>query len=307
MLEIRHLRTLVALSETGNLSKAGKRLNLSQPAVSHQIRALEEYYAIELFERKSSPLRLTAAGQLLVELAYDITRRVQDKERDLARVAQGQAGQLRIAVECHSCFDWLMPSMDAFREHWPQVEMDLVSGFHADPIGLLLDARADLVIVSHTKKRTGVEFHPLFSYEVLALLSRHHPLVRKPFLTARDFKEEVLITYPIPDERLDLVREVLLPAKVNPRRRTTELTVAILQLVASGRGLAALPGWTVQPFLDRKYVAWKPVGKQGLQSRLYCATTVESSKMAYMQEFIRIMREVSFATLQGIEPVDDTA
>jgi LysR family transcriptional regulator for metE and metH len=303
MLELRHLKTLVALAETGNLSKAGKRMNLSQPAVSHQIRGIEESYGIELFERKSDPLKLTAAGELLVELAYDITRRMQNGERDLARIAQGQAGELRIAVECHSCFDWLMPSMDAFREHWPQVELDLVSGFHADPVGLLGENRADLVIVSHLQKRPGVSFHPLFSYEVLALVSRHHPLARKPFVTASDFKNETLVTYPIPDDRLDLVREVLIPAKVDPVRRKTELTVAILQLVASGRGVAALPGWTVQPFLDRKYVIGKPVGKKGLQSRLHAATTTSAAGLAYMQEFLRIMREVSFATLEGIKQI----
>ena len=301
VLELRHFKTLVALAETGNLSKAARRVNLSQPAASHQIRAVEEHYEIELFERKSDPLRLTAAGQLLVALAYDVTRRVQDGERDLARIAQGQAGQLRIAVECHSCFDWLMPSMDAFREHWPQVELDLVSGFHADPVGLLGENRADLVIVSRVAKRPDVAFHPLFAYEVLALLSRHHPLTRKPHVTARDFKNETLVTYPIPDERLDVVRDVLQPAKINPTRRTTELTVAILQLVASGRGIAALPGWTVQPFLDRKYVMWKPIGKNGLHSRLYAATTSIGASLAYMTEFIRIMREVSQSTLKRIE------
>jgi LysR family transcriptional regulator for metE and metH len=303
MLELRHLKTLVALAETGNLSKAGRRLHLSQPAVSHHVRAIEEDYEIELFERKSDPLRFTAPGQLLVNLAYDITRRIRDGERDLARIVQGEAGLLRIAVECHSCFDWLMPSMDAFREHWSQVELDLVSGFHADPVGLLGENRADLVIVSHAEKRAGVVFHPLFSYEVLALLSHRHPLVRKPYLTARDFKNDILVTYPIPDERLDLVRDVLKPAGVNPTRRTTELTVAILQLVASGRGVAALPGWTVQPYLDRKYLAWKPVGKGGLHSRLYAATTEPASLHAYMQEFLRIMREVSFATLERIAPL----
>jgi LysR family transcriptional regulator for metE and metH len=93
MLELRYLKTLVALAETGNLSKAGRRMNLSQPAVSHQVRGIEETYEIELFERKSDPLKLTAAGQLLVELAYDITRRIQNGERDLA-IAQGQAGEL---------------------------------------------------------------------------------------------------------------------------------------------------------------------------------------------------------------------
>jgi LysR family transcriptional regulator for metE and metH len=303
MLELRHLQTLVALAETGNLSKAGKRVNLSQPAVSHQIRGLEEHYGIEIFERKSDPLRLTAAGLLLVELAYEVTRRVQESERDLTRIAEGQAGQLRIAVECHSCFDWLMPSMDAFRGHWPQVELDLVSGFHADPVGLLAENLADLVIVSRAARRPGVTFHPLFRYEVFALLANQHPLTHKKHLVATDFGPETLITYPIPDDRLDLVREVLSPANIHPPRRKTELTVAILQLVASHRGIAALPAWTVQPFLDRNYVTARPIGKKGLFANLYAATTPAAGQLGYMREFVRIMREVSSATLEGIEEV----
>lgn len=304
MIEIRHLQTLIALAETGNLSKAGKRVNLSQPAVSHQIRGLEEHYGIEVFERKSDPLRLTAAGQLLVELAYDVMRRVRQGERDLSRIAQGQAGQLRIAVECHSCFDWLMPSMDAFREHWPQVELDLVSGFHADPVGLLGENVADLVIVSQAVRRPGVAFHPLFRYEVFALLANQHPLTRKKYLQAPDFAAETLITYPIPDDRLDLVREVLIPANIHPARRKTELTVAILQLVASHRGVAALPAWTVQPYLDRGYVTARGIGKRGLFANLYAATTSSAERLPFMADFVATMKRISFETLLKISSLD---
>ncbi|MEZ0389965.1 MAG: LysR family transcriptional regulator, partial [Verrucomicrobium sp.] len=241
-LELRHLRTLAAIAETHSISKAAARLHLTQPALSHQIRAMEELYGLPLFERKTVPLRLTPGGQRLLALARAVEQQVAEADRDLARIADGRVGQLRIAVECHSCFDWLMPSMDAFREHWPEVEMDLVSGFHADPIGLLGEDRADLVIVSHAHKRPAIQFHPLFRYEVFALLAKEHPYVAKAYLTPKDFASETLVTYPIPDDRIDVMREVLIPARIDPaRRRTTELTVAILQLVASRRGIAAMP------------------------------------------------------------------
>ncbi len=302
-LELRHLSTLIALAETGNLSKAARRLHLSQPAISHQIRSVEESYGAALFERKSSPLRLSALGQRLVELAYEVHGQMRDAERDLKRIASGHAGQLRVAVECHSCFDWLMPSMDAFRERWPEVELDLVSGFQPDPVGLLAESRADLVIVSRATKRRDVIYHPLFGYEVLALFSKNHPLSHKSFVTAQDFRRETLVTYPIPDERLDFVRDVLIPADVAPQRRTTELTVAILQLVASGRGVAALPGWTVQPYLDHQYVIARTIGRKGLFSQLYAATTTSAAKVSYVQEFIGTTKRISFSTLQRISPV----
>lgn len=304
MIELRLLKALVAIAETGSFSKAGKRLHLSQPALSHQIKALEDQVGAELFQRKSSPFKLSAAGDRLLATAYDVERLILQSERDLARIVAGKAGQLRIAVECHSCFDWLMPSMDAFRESWADIEMDLVSGFQPDPVVLLNEDLADLVIVSHAKRRPGVVHHPLFRYEVLALMARQHTFASKAYLTAKDFAKETLVTYPIPDERIDVIREVLKPANVDPPRRKTELTVAILQLVASHRAIAAMPGWAVQPFLDRNYVASKPIRKNGLFANLYAATTEEQSKSAYMMEFLDTMRRISFSTLKRIEAAE---
>ncbi len=266
---------------------------------------MEDMCGLSLFERKTVPIKLTPAGQRLLTLARLVEQQLADAERDMARIAGGNTGQLRIAVECHSCFDWLMPSMDAFRERWPEVEQDLVSGFHADPIGLLHADRADLVIVSHAIKRRDITRCTIrySAYEVSALLAKGtSPLTKKPYLTAKDFATETLVTYPIPDDRLDVMREVLIPARIDPaKRRTTELTVAILQLVASRRAIAAMPRWAVQPFLDRQYVVARPIGKHGLQSALYAATTDELIKTAWMMDFQSIMRKVSFASLQGIK------
>ncbi len=301
MLEIRHLDSLIALAETGNLTRAGEKVSLSQSALSHQMRGLEEHYGFELFERKTSPLRWTRAGERLLVLAYDVKRQVRDAERDLARIGQGTAGTLRIAVECHSCFDWLMPAMDLLREGWPDVEMDIVSGFHPDPVGLLDENRADLVIVSTAKRRKGIEHHPLFEYDMPALLAQDHPLLGKAYLTARDFALETLITYPIPDNRMDLFRQVLEPAGVEPKeRRTTELTVAILQLVKSKRGIAALPRWAVQPYLEKDYVAEIPITAKGLRAALYAATTKEGAAQAFMNEFIETVRVTAERQFEGI-------
>ncbi|MFT5882630.1 MAG: LysR family transcriptional regulator for metE and metH, partial [Crocinitomicaceae bacterium] len=216
-LEMRHLETLTALAETGSLTRASERVSLTQSALSHQLKALEEEYGGELFVRKTSPIQWTRLGERLLGLSYDVRRIVADAERDLSKIQQGVAGQLRIAVECHSCFDWLMPAMDIFRQAWPEVEMDLISGFHADPGGLLDEGRADLVIISQKSRRKDTDFYPLFQFEMPCLLANDHPLVQKDYLTARDFEMENLITYPIPEERMDIYRKVLRPGGVTPR------------------------------------------------------------------------------------------
>lgn len=303
LLELRHLKTLLALREAGNLSRAAQLLNLTQSALSHQLKGLEEHYGAALFERKSNPVSFTAPGQRLLRLADAVLPQVDEAERDVARLVSGAAGALRIAVECHTCFDWLMPAMDAFRQRWPEVELDIVSGFHADPVGLLHQDRAEVAIVSELDEEgegSGIAFLPLFSFEIVALLPQGHALLGKPALAAEDFAGQTLITYPVPDEMLDLVRRVLQPAGIAPARRTTELTVAMLQLVASGRGLAALPLWAVKSYVDRGYVASQRIGPDGLTGRLYAAVPERLRERPYVAEFVRLMRETSLLTLPGV-------
>ena len=301
LLELRHLKTLHALREAGNLSRAAQLLNLTQSALSYQIKLIEDHYGTLLFERKSHPVAFTVAGQRLLKLADAVLPQVDEAERDVSRLVSGAAGALRIAVECHTCFDWLMPAMDAFRARWPEVELDIVSGFQADPVALLHQDRAELAIVSEMDAtETGVTFHPLFSFEIVALLPNGHPLLGKPWLDAQDFAGQALITYPVPDDMLDLVRKVLRPAGVTPPRRTSELTVAMLQLVASQRGLAALPLWAVKGYLDRGYVASQRIGAGGLTGRLHAATLDRIAGMPYVTDFVRVMRETSLRTLGGV-------
>ena len=302
ILEVRHLRTLVALRDSGSLVRAAQLLNLTQSALSHQIKLLEDRYGQPLFERKSVPPQFTAVGERLLALADAMLPQVEGAERDIARLVLGQGGQMRIAVECHTCFDWLMPAMDAFRTRWPEVELDIVSGFHADPVGLLHQGRADVAIVSEVDTdEAGVDYHALFGFEIRALLANTHALVAKPHLVAQDFADQTIITYPVPDEMLDLIRQVLEPAGVRPPRRTTELTVAMLQLVASGRGVAALPLWAVQSYLDRGYVTARPIGSNGLRGELHAACLPSLSAKPYLQDFVQVTRETSFVTLKGVE------
>jgi LysR family transcriptional regulator, regulator for metE and metH len=300
-LELRHLKTLIALRQAGNLSRAAQLLNLTQSALSYQLKALEDHYGATLFERKSSPVSFAVTGERLLRLADAVLPLLDEAERDVSRLVSGAAGTLRIAVECHTCFDWLMPAMDAFRSRWPEVELDIVSGFQADPVGLLHQSRAELAVVSDAEAdEADVVFHPLFSFDIVALLPHGHALLRKPWLAAEDFADQTLITYPVPDDMLDLVRRVLQPAGITPPRRTSELTVAMLQLVASGRGLAALPLWAVKSYLDRGYVAQRPIGEQGLTGRLYAATPQRLADRPYLADFVRTMRDTSLLTLPGV-------
>ncbi|OYY74711.1 MAG: LysR family transcriptional regulator [Gammaproteobacteria bacterium 28-57-27] len=295
-----------ALAETGSVSAAAERVHLTQSALSHQLGALERYLGVTLLDRSRRPLRLSAAGERLLLAARRTLPEVEAARAEVLRLSHKHAPeQLRIAVECHSCFDWLMPAMDAYRAKFAEAELDLVSGFLPEPLDLLLDGRADLAVVSTMRDWPGVSYLPLFRYEIVALLAPGHVLADKPWLGAQDFSGQTLITYPVPDQALDVVQRVLKPAGISPERRTAELTVAILQLVASRRGLAALPRWAAQAQIERGYVQARPIGEQGLWSSLYAA--FRSDDLALRQRFVEVLRQSAFQTLGGLMQADALA
>lgn len=302
MIETRHMRSLLAIAEAGKLAPAAQRVHLTPSALSHQIRALEAHYGVALFERSARQgLRFTAAGERLLQLAQEVTTLVGGAERDLVRLQGDTRGELRVALECHTCFDWLMPVMHEFRRRWSEVEVDLVAGFHPDPLGLLADGQADLVIGSRPPRRRGLHVVPLFRFEILVVLPTDHRLARRRLLQPQDLAGETLITYPVPEQRIDLIRELLVPAGIRLPRRTAELTVAIVQLVASRRGIAALPNWGVRSYVDHDYVSAKRIGRHGLWSELYACAPASLARKPYLADFVGIVREACAGRLEGIE------
>jgi len=307
MVELRHLKTLVALRATGSLVDAAERLHLTQSALSHQLKALEHLLDTELFIRKSKPLQFTPSGQRLLKLADDILPRFEAAQRDLPRLAKGQAGRLHLAIECHSCYQWLMPTLDAFRKNWPEVEVDIPGGHHFAPLPALKRQELDLVITADPRPIEGVLYSPLFCYESLLAIPKDHAFIKKDFIEPEDLLAETLITYPVERNLLDIFTHFLDPAAIEPARiRTAELTILMMQLVASHRGVCALPNWAMTEYLEREYVAARRLGAEGTWGTLYAAYRENQQSMEFITDFIETARKTSAQVLTGIKPTEDT-
>lgn len=303
-IELRHLRTLKAIKESGSIVDAAERIHLTQSAISHQLKELENRLGTQVLERKSRPMKFTSAGKKLLELAEQILPQVSNATRDIQKMIGGQAGRLHIAIECHSCFQWLMPTIDLYRERWPEVELDLISGFNFDPLPALQQSELDLVITSDPLSIEGIRYIPLFRHESLVAVSKTHRLADKGSITPSDFAEETLIAYPVDKQRLDVFREFLTPAGVEPKAiRTAELTLMMIQLVASGRGICSLPNWAMAEYRDRDYIRTLKLGK-GVWATLYAAVRSDQLKANYMSDFIDCAKEQSFKTLPEIRAAD---
>lgn len=305
MIEVKHLKTLVALEKTGSLVDAADILYMTQSALSHQIKDLEERLSTPLFVRKTKPLKFTVAGERILSLARDVLPMFEQTLMDLERLQSGNAGRLHMAIECHSCFQWLTPAIDQFREICSAVELDFSSGFDYSPLPALKRGTLDLVITSDPQDITGIHYEPLFRYQPMLAISRHHPYAGKPFIEPEDIANQTLITYPVEKERLDIFNLFLMPADIYPAQiRHAEMTVIMLQLVASGRGVAALPNWALTEYLEKGYILAKPLGEESCWTTLYAAVRVEQLEMAYMQSFLDVAKESSFKQLKGIKRIN---
>lgn len=290
-IEFRHLRTIKAIHDEGGLARAADRLNITQSALSHQVKGLEEQAGVELFVRRSKPLRLSAAGQKLLRAAERILPEIAALEAEFAGLVAGSAGRLHIAIECHACFEWLFPVLEKFRHAWPEVDVDIRPGLAFGALPALGREEVDVVISSDPETLPGVTFTPLFDYEPVFVASSRHPLAGKPFVEAADFRDQTLITYPVDRSRLDVFTELLTPAKVEPAHvRQVELTAVILLLVASQRGVAVLPDWVVREVRFQPDYVTRPITATGLTRRLFAATRDEDTTRPFMAHLLRLAR-----------------
>ncbi len=290
-IEFRHLRTIRAIHAAGGLARAAEQLNITQSALSHQVKGLEDQAGVELFARRTKPLKLSAAGMKLLRLAERVLPEIEALEADFAGLRSGKAGRLHIAIECHACFDWLFPVLEKFRHAWPEVDVDIRPGLAFGALQALLREEVDLVISSDPEDIPGVIFSPLFDYAPVFVAAAQNPLAAKPFVVAEDFRDQVLITYPVDRTRLDIFTELLTAAKVEPKGiRQAELTAVILMLVASDRGVAVLPDWVVREVRSNADFVTRPVTEKGLVKRLYAAVRAEDAAKPYMAHVLRLGR-----------------
>ncbi len=288
-IEFRHLRTIQAIHDAGGLARAADQLHITQSALSHQIKGLEDQAGVELFVRRSKPLKLSPAGMRLLKLAQQVLPQVQALQEEFDGLREGSAGRMHIAIECHACFEWLFPVLEQFRKGWSEVDVDIRPGLAFDALPALLKEEVDLVISSDPEELPGVEFVELFDYAPVFVAASSHPLAEKEYVEAADFRDQTLITYPVERSRLDVFSQLLIPAKVEPATiRQVELTAVILLLVASNRGVAVLPDWVVREVKYSSDYVTRPLTKDGITRRLYAAVRSEDLDKPYMQDLLKL-------------------
>ena len=289
MIDLKLLRTLLALHQTGSLQAAASRLFLTQSALSHQLKDAEHQLGASLFIRKTQPVQFSAQGKILLQLAEQILPLVDNAAIQL-KTGSLLAQQLRLTVECHACFHWLLPAVKAFRQQWPQVLLSLDTEIEHHAVEALLKDELDLVLTTDVRLEGQISYQPLFSLELLAFIYPEHPLAAKARLQPEDLLQEKLLSYPIPPERQDLFRYFFRKNQFQGQQRQVGQASQILQLVAAGEGIAVLPAWLAEPFVSQGLIVTRPLGEQGLTRQMYLASR-RDDQTAASQALYQLLRQ----------------
>ncbi|WP_261903911.1 LysR substrate-binding domain-containing protein [Vibrio fortis] len=303
MIELKHLRTLTTLRDSGSLTATATSLHLTQSALSHQLKDLEARVGGQLFLRKTRPVKFTSEGEILLRLADEVLPKLAKAENELASLKEDVNGRLHMAIECHSCFQWLMPALKEYQVTWPSVTLDFSSGFGFEPLPALMAGELDLVITSDIQPRSEVHYEPLFDFEMRLITAINSPLAEKEAIQPEDLFDLTMLSYPVQKQRLDVVKHFLQPAGIEPKKwKQADNTLMLVQMVSAGLGVAALPNWAISEFSRQGLIASKPLGK-GLSRRLFAAVRNSDKDKRYLQAFFSTARQQSKSHLDGIKVV----
>jgi LysR family transcriptional regulator, regulator for metE and metH len=292
VLERTHLSIVHEVDRLGSLTAAARQLCLSQSALSHTVRKLEEQLGTQIWLREGRSLRLTQAGEYLLAVAGRVLPQLTLAEERIQQFAQGERGTLRIGMECHPCYQWLLGVVSPYLARWPDVDVDVKQKFQFGGIGALFGYEIDLLVTPDPLFKPGLRFEPVFDYEQVLVVNRAHALAGVAYVKPRQLLDEVLITYPVDVERLDIYNQFLMPAGITPRRhKTIETTDIMLQMVASGRGVAALPRWLVDEYAGKMDVVALQLGRHGIAKQIFLGARETDGEIDYLKSFVAFARE----------------
>jgi LysR family transcriptional regulator for metE and metH len=291
MLERFHLLVIREVERQGSLTAAAEVLHLTQSALSHTVKKVEQQLGTPIWDREGRTLRLTQAGQYLLSLANRLLPQFEHAEARMKQYAAGERGTLRIGMECHPCYQWLLKVVSPYLARWPDVDVDVKQRFQFGGIGALFGYDIDVLVTPDPLMRPGLRFDPVFDYEQVLVVSERHRFANVRYVKPEQLVDETLITYPVETDRLDIYNQFLRPANVVPRRhKTIETTDIMLQMVASDRGVAALPRWLADEYADRMPVTSVKLGRVGISKQIFLGTREADASIDYLRAFVELAR-----------------
>jgi LysR family transcriptional activator of glutamate synthase operon len=265
MLDVKQLRMFKTIVEVGSITGAAEHLELSQPAISQQLRALEEALGVSLLVRVGKGTRPTPAGELLLEFARQILEKIDEAERTLGDHRRGRAGLVRLGTPEPPC-NYVLPSvLLELKRRAPRIDIRVVSGHTGATLSRLQAGEIDLALLPLPVDAGRLRLLEVGRDELVAVAPPAHAIVGQPWISARDLESYPIVLYDRQSQITDLTLAFLLEEGVFPRVAVEiDHVEAIKHVVREGIGVAVVPAWAVREEVATGTLASVRLGPRGL-------------------------------------------
>lgn len=291
-LDAKLLRTFVTIVDLHSFTRAGRRLGLSQSAISQQIGAQERQLGVKLLLRAGTGVRPTPAGEILLHYARQILQKVDEAQRVLTAYEATGSGVLRIGAGGAAC-EHLLPSvLQSFHDAFPRVELRVVSGPSRSSIERLLAGDLDIAMLTLPVAESKLRLVELGRDELVVIAAPSHPWAARRRIEARELAERPLLVYERRSSTYHIVERMLLEAGVFPRIiMEMDHLGAVSSMVRAGLGLAVVPRWAVLSDVSGDRLVALSIGKSGLYRAWGLGARAEDHQPQTLRAFVRLCRE----------------
>jgi len=289
-MEVKHFKLISAISQVGSLTKAADKLFLTQSALSHQLKEIEEQLGTKIFNRINKKLVLTEPGKIFLDSSGVILDEISKVRAEIKQHIGGESGKITLTTECYTCYHWLPKIMKNYNRDFPNIEIRLKTQVR-NPLEQLLAGKIDVALVYHKLTDKNIEYIDLFTDDVVALVSVNDPLASKQFLIPKDFSESHFITQNRNFEETSFYENFLKDGKIKPKKLTyIQLTEAAIEMVKEGLGITAMAKWVIKPYLDNNRVRVLKLGTRGLKRKWYVATLKSPGSPRFIKNFVEQLK-----------------
>ncbi len=285
-MELKYFRLIKAIAEEGNIANSSEQLFLTQSALSHQLRELEDRLGFKVFNRSRNHWRLTKEGEELYKLANQLLQTIEDGFANIRKIKEGAKGSIKVSAECQSFFHGLPAFVQRMGILYPEISIDLNMGATHQTISQLLSQEIDVAIVTTEPASEQLAVTRVVEDEILVVMHKEHYLNEQPVLDASHFSDLHLLINSFPLENVSVFEHFLKPNRVVPSKVSAiPYTEVALELVNANMGVMCLPKWTLKPFKLSEDLTFKRIGKNGLKRTHYLVMREAERNLEYFANF----------------------
>lgn len=291
-MELKYFRLIKTIEEEGSIANSSERLFLTQSALSHQLRELEERLGFKVFHRSRNKWELTEEGKELYKLACKIFDSIDEGFSAIKHIKEGSKGSIKLSAECQSFFHSIPSFIQKMGILYPEIEIDVSLGATHQTISQVLSGDIDIAIVTSEPESDELTCIPVFEDEIFAILHQENHLNNLDYLDASHFGDIHLLINSFPLEGVAVYERFLKPNKINPIKISaipfTEIT---LSMINANMGIMCAPKWQLTPFKLSKELVFKRIGKNGLKRKHYLVVKKQQTNKKYIHDFISNFEE----------------